>query len=108
MGASAGWENADISKTKVIAEGPYSDGISFKLYAPAPQNPHALAVRNSFGELWIQTSDRIVMNVQLSEWEGSLQELYIFLIDLKHPRRLIRALPESWTEASREVVGLGR
>lgn len=108
LSASVGWEDADISKTMVIAEGPYTDGVSFKLYSPVPQNPHAKAVLNSFGELWIQTSNKMVMNVQLSEWEGVLQELYIVVIDMKHPRRSIRALPESWTEVSREAVGFGR
>jgi hypothetical protein len=105
LNASVGWENADISNTQVIAEGPRAQGISFRLRAPLPENPKRAAVRNSFGELWIQTSDQLVINVQLSEWEGRLQTLHIQIIDSKHPRRLIRALPASWTETSRDVVG---
>ena len=105
LDASVGWENADISNTQVIAEGPCAQGISFRLCAPMPENPTRTSVRNSFGELWIVTSDHQVINIQLSEWEGRLKTLHIQIIDSKHPRRVIRALPESWTEVSCEAVG---
>jgi hypothetical protein len=107
LDVSVGWETADISKTKVIAEGPRAEGISFTLQAPWPENTKAKAVRNSFGNLWIETSNQLVINVQLSEFEGSLQELYVLIIDPKHPRRVIRVLPESYVEISRESVGFG-
>ena len=74
LDVSAGWETADISKTQVIAEGPRTEGISFTLQTPSPENPKAKAVRNSFGNLWIETSNQLVINAQLSELEGSLQQ----------------------------------
>ena len=107
LDVSVGWEISDISKTQVIAEGPCSEGISFTLNASLPENSNAKALRNSYGDLWIQTSDQVVINIQLSEWAGRLQELYVLIIDLKHPRRVIRVLPESWVEVSREAVGFG-
>jgi hypothetical protein len=107
LNASVGWETADISQTKVVAEGPNSEGILFVLQAPAPENPGAKAVRNSVANLWIQTSDQLTVNVQLAEWEGRLQELYVLIIDAKHPRRVIRTIPNEWVEISREVVGFG-
>ena len=107
LNASVGWEAADISETKVIAEGPNGEGISFVLQAPVPENPAAKAVRNSFCDLWIQTTDQLTINVQLSEWEGRLQELYVLIIDGKHPRRLIRTMPDRWVEISREAIGFG-
>jgi hypothetical protein len=105
LGASPGWENADISQTQVIAEGPRAEGISLTLRAPAPENPDRGAVRNSFGELWIQTPDQIIINVQLSEWEGRLQTFHVQVIDARRPRRIIRSLPANLVEASREARG---
>jgi hypothetical protein len=107
LDASFGWETADISKTQVVAEGPRAEGISFTLQAPVPENPNMKAVRNSFANLWIYTSDQVIINAQLSEWEGRLQELYVLIIDSKHPKRIIRTLPEGWMEVSREAVGFG-
>ena len=44
------------------------------------------------------------MNVQLAEYEGKLQELYILIVDGKHPRRIIRTLPAEGIEVSRDVI----
>lgn len=96
------WRDADISKTQVVAEGPCDEGISIRLQAPAPENPKAKPVE-SVGELWIQTDDDSTINVQLSQFEGRLRELYVLFIDRKHPKR---KLPESWTEVSREAVNV--
>jgi hypothetical protein len=105
LNASVGWENADISQTKVVAEGSNSEGILFVLQASSPENPGAKSIRNSVAHLWIQTADLLTANVQLAEWEGRLQELYLLIIDQKNPRRLIRSMPDQWVEVSREIVG---
>jgi len=103
--ASPGWENADISQTKVVALGPESEGISFYFRAPKPEIPDAKIAQNSYANIWIETSNRLIINVQIFEYAGRLQHLYVLIVDIKHPRRLIRALPEHWVEVSREVVG---
>lgn len=107
LSSSVGWETADISQTKVVAEGENSEGILFVLQAPGPQNPHAASLRNSVANLWIQTADQLTVNVLLAEWEGQLFELYFLIVDEKHPRRLIRTMPKDWLWESCEVVGFG-
>jgi len=57
----------------------------------------------SVGNLWIQTDDGSTINVQLSQFEGRLRELYVLFVDHKHPKR---KLPESWIEVSREAVNV--
>jgi hypothetical protein len=95
------WQDADISRTQVVAEGPCDEGISIRLQAPEPENPNATSRRESVGELWINTADKCTINVQLSQFEGRLREMYILFIDPKHPKRL---LPETWTEVSHEAT----
>jgi hypothetical protein len=107
LAASDGWETADISQTRVVAEGPNSEGVLLVLQAPVPENPGAKAVRNSIAQLWIQTDQQFTMNVQLAEWEGRLQELYVLIVDGKHPKRIIRTIPADGIEVSRDVVGFG-
>jgi hypothetical protein len=96
------WRTADISRTQVVAEGPIDEGVSIRLQAPEPENPKARPVE-SVGQLWIQTDDGSTINVQLSQFEGRLRELYVLFIDKKHPKR---KLPESWIEVSREAVNM--
>jgi hypothetical protein len=105
LSASSGWETADLSQTRVVAEGPNSEGVLMVLQAPAPENPGARAAQNSIAQLWIQTDKQITMNVQLAAYEGRLQELYILIVDGKRPRRLIRTLPADGIEVSRDVIG---
>jgi len=61
------WREADISKTRVVAEGPGAEGIRIVLRAPEPENPRAKSRRESVGELWINTDDNCTINVQLSQ-----------------------------------------
>jgi hypothetical protein len=49
------WRNADITKTKVIAQGPNAEGFSIVLEAPAPENPELESQRESVGQIWVQT-----------------------------------------------------
>jgi hypothetical protein len=93
VGASRGWEMADLSRTRVVAEGPNSEGITYVLEAPAPENPGVNSVRSSIASLWIQTTDQLTITIQLAERQGRLQELYVLLVDTKHPRHLIRHCP---------------
>jgi hypothetical protein len=96
------WQDADISRTQVVAEGPCDEGISIRLQAPEPENPKAKPVE-SVGELWIQTDDGSSINVQLSQFEGRLRELYVLFFD---PKLRNRKLPETWTEVSREAANV--
>lgn len=96
------WRDADISRTQVVAEEPTDEGVSFVLRAPEAERPKAKPVE-SVGELWIQTDDGSSVNVQLSQFEGQLRELYVLFVDPKHPKR---KLPETWTEISREAVNV--
>ena len=98
--ANEAWREADISRTRVVAEGPCDEGVSIRLESPEPENPKA-SRRESVGELWITTADGCSINVQLSQFEGRLRELYVLFIDTKHPKR---KLPETWTEISREAA----
>jgi hypothetical protein len=96
------WREADISKTQVVAEGPCDEGVSIRLRALEPENPKAKPVE-SVGELWIQTDDGSSINVQLSQFEGRLRELYVLFFD---PKQRNRKLPETWTEVSREAASV--
>jgi hypothetical protein len=96
------WRDANISRTQVVAEGPCDEGISIRLQAPEPENPRAKPVE-SVGELWIQTDDGSSINVQLSQFEGRLREIYVLFVDPKHRTR---KLPETWTEVSREAANM--
>lgn len=97
------WREADISQTQVVAEGPCDEGISIKLQAPEPENPGATPTRGTIGNLWIDTDDGSTINVQLSRFEGRLQELYVLFIDPKHPKR---KLPDSWNEVARHAANV--
>jgi hypothetical protein len=100
--ATPGCEDVTLSDTFVVAEGPHAEGYTIVLHSARPQ----LAERNgtdTTGNLWIDTGDRHSVNVQLSQGDGKLQEIYVLYIDPKHPRRLF---PERWTEVSRSVTGL--
>jgi hypothetical protein len=96
------WRDADIGETQVVAEGSCDEGVSIRLQAPEPENTNAKPVE-SVGELWIQTDDGSSINVQLSQFEGRLRELYIIFFD---PKRRNRKLPETWTEVSREAANV--
>jgi len=95
------WRDADVSRTQVVAEGPSAEGYSLLLEAPEPEKPGVKSKQESVGNLWIQTDDGSTINVQLSQFEGRLRELYVLFVDTKHPNR---RLPETWTEVSREAV----
>ena len=100
------WKNADLTKTNVVAEGTCGrNGVSFCyiLRAPEPENPRATSERESVGQLWINTDDGAVINVQLSQAGGRLEELYLLFVDSKNPKR---KLPRDWVETSREAVNL--
>jgi hypothetical protein len=95
------WREADISRTLVVAEELGKEGVSFVLQAPEPENPKAKLKGESVGSLWINTDDGGTINVQLSQFEGRLKEMYVLFVDAKNPKR---GLPETWTEVSREAV----
>jgi len=92
---------ADVSWTQVVAKGPSAEGYSLLLEAPELENPGVKSRQESVGNLWIQTDDGSTINVQLSQFEGGLRELYVLFVDTKHPKR---RLSETWTEVSREAV----
>ena len=100
--ANEEWQDADIERTQVFAEGPCHEGSSIRLQAPEPENPNATR-RESVGELWIQTDDGNSINIQLSQYEGRLRELYVLFFDPKHR---LRSLPASWIEVSREATNI--
>jgi hypothetical protein len=100
---SDGWRKADLSKTQVVAEGPTTEGLRFVLRASEPENPRANSRRESVGELWINTDDNCTINVQLSQFQGQLRELYVLFVDPQNPKR---KLPESWIEVSREATNI--
>src|SRR5208283_686927 len=95
------WRDADISKTRVIAEGPCDEGISILLRAPEPENPKPGLTAGYIGRVVICTDDASVIEVRLTQSEGRLHELFVLFVDPKHPRR---SLPESWTEVSHQAV----
>ncbi|MCU1226402.1 MAG: hypothetical protein JWQ42_4495 [Edaphobacter sp.] len=92
------WRDADVSQTKVVAEGWCGENgvsLSMILQAPEPENHNAKSERESVGNLWINTDDGSVINVQLSQFKDRLQEIYVLFVDTKNPKR---KLPETWTE----------
>ena len=95
------WGNADITKTKVVAEGPNAEGYSVVLQSDSPENPLSKSSSEMVGQLWIQTDDQSTINVQLSQFKGSLREIYVLFIDRKGRNR---TLPKTWNEVSREAV----
>lgn len=97
------WRDADIERTTVVAEGANAEGFSIVLDAPGPENPRSVSQRETVGQIWIETDDGGVINVQLSQFKGQLQQIYVLYIDSK---RKNRPLPARWYEASREVVNL--
>jgi hypothetical protein len=104
--ASEGWSDADLSRTLVTAEGPCDEGRSLILKADQPHNPDRSARSSSIGELWIQTSDGSVINIQLSQSDGYLRELYVLFVGPKRfMRRRADTLPDTWKETSRQSVG---
>ena len=95
------WRDADFSKTMAVAEGPNAEGFSIELQAPEPEIPAvAEPTRNGWATLDRDGRQRR-HNLQLSQFSGSLQEIYIICID---SRGRNRALPEKWNEVSREAV----
>jgi hypothetical protein len=103
LGTNDEWREADIGGIQVLAEERGEEGVSFILKAPEPENPKAKSRRESVGELWIQTEDGCSINVQLSQFEGRLRELYVLFVD---PKNLTRTLPETWNEVSREAANV--
>lgn len=104
--ANEEWNDADLSQTKVVAEGTCGNNGTSRctiLQAPVPENPQATSERESVGQLWINTDDGGVINVQLSQSAGHLVELYLLFVDSKDPKR---TLPDCWAETSREAVNL--
>ncbi len=101
--ANAEWREVDLNRTQVIAEDEGKEGVSFILQAPELENPKTRTRQESVGELWIQTEDGCSINIQLSQFEGRLRELYVLFVDPKHPKR---RLPESWVEVSREAANV--
>jgi hypothetical protein len=100
---NAEWCDADTRETKVVAEGPNAEGYSMVLQAPAPENPKSNSSTGMVGQLWIETEERSTINVQLSQFDGRLREIYVLVLDRKG-RTL--TLPDSWIEVSREAVNV--
>ena len=97
------WRGTDVSQTRVVAEGPVDEGVCFILNADEPENPKAASLRETVGNLWIQTGDGSTINIQLSHVAGRLHEIYVLFIDTKRPNR---PLPESWVEVSRAAADM--
>jgi hypothetical protein len=95
------WRDTDFSETRVVAEGVNTEGYSMVLSSPTPENPRWKSSHDILGQLWIQTPDRLTINIQLFQWNGQLQELYVLVLDSK--ARNLR-LPPAWIEVSREAA----
>ena len=95
------WRDSDFSETRVVAEGMNTEGYSIVLRSATPENPRWESSHDILGQLWISTDDRLTMNVQLFQWKGQLQELYVLVLDPK--ARTVR-LSTAWIEVSREAV----
>jgi hypothetical protein len=78
-----------------------AEGYSIMLKASSPENPLTKSSSEIVGQLWIQAEDQSTINVQLFQFKGSLQEIYLLFVDRKGRNR---AFPETWTEVSREAV----
>lgn len=96
------WRNADFSGTRVVAEGMNAEGYVIVLRSAIPENTRWESSHDILGQLWIQTEDRLTINIQLFQWKGQLQELYILVLDSK--MQAVR-FPATWIEVSREAVG---
>lgn len=81
------WSNADTTRTKVVAEGPNAEGYSVVLQSASPENPLLKSSSEMVGQLWIQTDDKSTINVQVSQFKGSLREIYVLFIDRKGRNR---------------------
>ena len=96
------WQQADLSCIRVVAEGMEAEGYSIVLKSPKPENPSWKSAHDILGQLWIETENRLTVNVQLSQSEGELRELYVLILDSK--ARTVR-LPTAWKEVSRQAIG---
>src|ERR1035437_2130467 len=95
------WRGVGFSETRVVAEGMNTEGYSIVLRSTTPENPRWKSSHDILGQLWIETEDRLTINIQLLQWKGQLQELYVLVLDSK--ARAVR-LPAAWIEVSREAV----
>jgi hypothetical protein len=98
------WKDVDLSRTTVVAEGHCGrNGTNFCtiLKSPEPESLGAKSDRDGVGQLWINLDDGSVINAQLTQSEGRLQELYLIYVD---PKDSHRKLPAEWHEVSREAV----
>ena len=100
--ANDDWKACDISRTRVFAERPCDEGISILLRAPEPENSKTGLLTGYLGRILIFTDDDCMLEVQLTQFGGRLNELYVLFSDPKHPER---RLPDSWKEVSHEVLG---
>jgi hypothetical protein len=95
------WRDTDFSETRVVAEGMNIEGYSIVLRSPTPENPKWKSSHDILGQLWIETEDQLTINIQLFQWNGQLQELYLLVFDSK--ARAAKP-PMAWVEVSREAV----
>ena len=95
------WRDADFSEIVVVAEGMNIEGYSIVLRSPTPENPKWKSSQDILGQLWIETEDQLTINIQLFQWKGQLQELYLLVFDSK--ARAARP-PRAWVEVSRKAV----
>ena len=51
---SRSWQDADITRTQVVAEGFYGVSPCFKLRAPTPENPSFQSAEEAVGSVWIE------------------------------------------------------
>ncbi|MDR3793187.1 MAG: hypothetical protein P4L03_07395 [Terracidiphilus sp.] len=101
LACNSDWRSADCSETRVVAEGPNCGGYSIYLKAPNPESSTSESTSEMVGQLWIETKNRLTINIQLSQWQGRLREIYYFAIDRKGRNR---DLPDTWEELSRQAV----
>lgn len=98
------WKDADLSRTLVVAEGYCGrNGTNFctLLKSPEPESPGLKSDRDGVGQLWMHLEDGSVINAQLTQSQGHLQELYLIYVD---PNDSHRKLPSEWHETYREAV----
>lgn len=95
------WRDADLSQTRIVAEGMNIEGYSIVLRSSTPENPKWKSSHDFLGQLWIETKDQLTINIQLFQSNGQLQKLYLLVIDSK--ARAARP-PMEWVEVSRKAV----
>ncbi len=95
------WREADLSQTRIVAEGMNIEGYSIILRSSTPENPKWNSSHDILGQLWIETKDQLTINIQLFQWNGQLQELYLLVFDSK--ARAARP-PMEWVEVSRKAM----